>query len=119
MCTVTFIPSGDGIYITSNRDEKYLRKPAIATEKYHHRDGTILYPKDADAGGSWIAMKDNGDAAVLLNGAFEKHIPSPPYKKSRGLVFVDMVSDDIVVRKFLHYDLNKIEPFTLIVFEDK
>jgi uncharacterized protein with NRDE domain len=119
MCTVTFIPSGNEAYITSNRDEKYLRRPAIAPAKYRHQDITILYPKDADAGGSWIAMRDNGNAAVLLNGAFEKHIPSPPYKKSRGLVFLDMVKDDIAVRKFLYYDLANIEPFTLVVLEDK
>jgi hypothetical protein len=119
MCTVTFIPSGNDVYITSNRDEKYLRKPATVPAKYRHEDVTVLYPKDADAGGSWIAVKDNGNAAVLLNGAFEKHLSCPPYKKSRGLVFLDVIQDDIAVRKFLRYDLVNIEPFTLIVFEDK
>jgi hypothetical protein len=31
----------------------------------------ITYPKDADAGGTWIAKHENGNAVVLLNGGFK------------------------------------------------
>ena len=70
MCTVTFIPGKDRYFITSNRDEKMLRKPAIAPQPYVINGNTLVYPRDADAGGTWIAMNENGNAAVLLNGAF-------------------------------------------------
>ncbi len=84
MCTVTFIPVNDRYYITSNRDEKRIRSQAIFPQVHTENGNKIIYPQDADAGGSWIAMHGNGNAAVLLNGAFEKHEPDPPYKKKPG-----------------------------------
>jgi len=116
MCTVTFIPSGDGCYITSNRDEKQVRKPALAPREYTHGYSLLTYPKDADAGGTWIAMKDNGDAAVLLNGAFLKHTSNPPYSKSRGLVFLDIFTAVEPTDNFKEVNLFNIEPFTLILY---
>ena len=118
MCTVTFIPAKDRCYITSNRDEKAGRKQALPPVSYHHGDVSLIYPKDADAGGTWIAMRSNGNAAVLLNGAFVKHIPNPPYNKSRGVIFLEILAGITPVRKFLQIDLLNIEPFTLIIFDD-
>lgn len=118
MCTVTFIPLKDKMIITSNRDEKHYRKQALPPAKYTSGEQTIIYPKDADAGGTWIAMKENGNAAVLLNGAFIKHISLPPYKKSRGLVLAELMEASSPVRKFLRTDLSLIEPFTLIVIDN-
>ena len=66
MCTVSFIPSKDKIFITSNRDEKNTRARAFAPGIEHHNGYKMVYPRDADKGGTWISMKDNGDAAVLL-----------------------------------------------------
>ena len=63
-------------------------------------------------------MKNNGHAAVLLNGAFENHIAAPPYRKSRGLVFLEIIADTFPVKKFADIFLNNIEPFTLILFGD-
>ncbi len=118
MCTVTFIPAKDKYYITSNRDEKSLRRQALAPKSYIHNNRAIIYPKDADAGGTWVAMQDNGNAAVLLNGAFVKHLPLPPYNKSRGIIFIELIAAGMPGKKFLTIDLNNIEPFTLIVFDD-
>lgn len=118
MCTVTFIPVKDKVFITSNRDEKYARKQAIPPEIYFENGNRIIYPKDADAGGTWIAMNENGNAAVLLNGAFEKHISEPPYRKSRGLIFMEVISAAMPVRYFMQMDLSGIEPFTMIIFDN-
>ena len=118
MCTVTFIPAKDRYYITSNRDEKSGRKQALPPATYCYDDITLVYPKDADAGGTWIALHNNGNAAVLLNGAFIAHVSQPPYKKSRGLIFLDIISGDMPVEKFQRIDLTNIEPFTLVVFEN-
>ncbi len=117
MCTVTFIPVGDKYFITSNRDEKSIRGQAVPPMVYMENGNKIIYPKDANAGGTWMALHDNGTAAVLLNGAFEKHEPQPPYRKSRGIVFLEIISANNPVRYFMHMDLEAIEPFTMIIMD--
>jgi hypothetical protein len=117
MCTVTFIPVRDNFFITSNRDEKNSRQKAVAPMLYRHHDCNLIFPKDAAAGGTWIAMKENGDAAVLLNGAFLCHASQPPYRRSRGLVFLDVLVTERPSRTFNKTDLSGIEPFTMILFE--
>ena len=84
MCTVTFIPARQRIYLTSNRDEKNWRTDALPPAVYPAGSGQMMYPKDGDAGGTWIAAHDNGNAIVFLNGGMEAHNPQPPYRKSRG-----------------------------------
>lgn len=117
MCTVTFIPVKDKIYITSNRDEKFSRARALPPAIYRVNDATLLFPKDANAGGSWIAMNENGNVAVLLNGAFVKHISQPPYKNSRGIIFLEIISSAMPARYFSRANLEGIEPFTVIILE--
>lgn len=118
MCTVTFVTAGDKIFLTSNRDEKYRRKPAIAPETYSFTNGNIIYPKDADAGGTWFAIHENGNVIVLLNGAFVKHDPLPPYRHSRGLVILKLLQHNDVIEEFNKIDLENIEPFTLVIWCD-
>ncbi|HEX9509487.1 MAG TPA: NRDE family protein [Puia sp.] len=114
MCTVTFIPAKDGYYITSNRDEKISRKPAIPPREYLIHGKTMIFPKDADGGGTWIALNCIGNAGVLLNGAFKKHIPALMYRRSRGLILLEIMASDDPIKQFLELNLMKIEPFTLI-----
>lgn len=117
MCTVTYIPGKEGFSITSNRDEKSWREPALAPQLYSFDTGTILFPKDPHAGGTWIASHENGNAIVFLNGAFEAHTPEPPYKKSRGVVLLDLINSHSPCNSFLSINLNNIEPFTAIIFD--
>src|SRR5215207_5422808 len=91
MCTVTFIRQADKIYITSNRDEKHWRSNALPPAVYPFTSGNLLFPKDGDAGGTWIAAHENGNAIVFLNGGFIAHTPKPPYRKSRGLVLTNLI----------------------------
>lgn len=118
MCTVSFIPVRDSYFITSNRDEKVTRKKAILPAAYKQAENYLIYPTDADAGGTWIVMKENGDCAVLLNGAFLAHVSRPPYQKSRGLVLLDIIKDSRPSQCFVKLNLQNIEPFTLILFEN-
>lgn len=118
MCTVTFIPSSSRYIFTSNRDEKAGRSTAIPPEAYPFDSGNILFPKDADAGGTWIAVHENGNAIILLNGAFAAHKPKPPYKKSRGLILVDLIDSSSPAVSFQAINLNNIEPFTAIIWND-
>ncbi|HUR10350.1 MAG TPA: NRDE family protein [Flavitalea sp.] len=119
MCTVTFIPSGSHCIITSNRDERKGRSPAAVPAPYVFDSGKILFPKDGDAGGSWLAVHENGNAIVLLNGGYVRHVPKPPYRKSRGLILVDMIDSSSPYNSFQAINLNKIEPFTVIILDDQ
>lgn len=117
MCTVTFIPSKGNVFITSNRDEKLSRKRALAPALYVYEGWRMIFPKDAKANGTWIALKENGDAAVLLNGAFIKHHSQPSYKESRGVVFLGILASKYPSYTFSKIDLSGIEPFTVILYE--
>ncbi len=119
MCTVTYIPTAKGTYLTSNRDENVSRSSAIPPQTYSRNGNTLLYPQDVQAAGTWITLKENGDAAVLLNGAFADHIRKPGYRKSRGLVLLDLFEHSHPVEAFAGEDMNGIEPFTLILFVRK
>jgi hypothetical protein len=116
MCTVTFIPDGRGAYhLTSNRDEHVGRARALPPRR--HDD--ISYPRDAAAGGSWVALKRNGDAGVLLNGAFVKHQRGNMYRRSRGLIFLDIIHASCPPGHFSQMELEGIEAFTMILFINK
>lgn len=117
MCTVTYIPVKDGVIITSNRDEQRGRPRALEPEIYAARTGGLLYPKDGLAGGTWMAVNERGAVLVLLNGARERHIPQPPYRESRGLILLQLADRDNSLETFKKLDLNKIEPFTIILLE--
>lgn len=119
MCTVTFIPAPDKVYLTSNRDEKHWRSPALAPAVYDFPSGQILFPKDADAGGTWIAAHENGNAIVFLNGGWVAHTPQPPYRKSRGLVLLELINSTMPYHYFLTASLENIEPFTAVIWEDR
>lgn len=116
MCTVSFIPTASGIHLTSNRDERPGRSRAFAPAVFTAAGSKLLLPKDPDAGGSWIALKDNGDAVVLMNGAAVKHDRKPPYRRSRGLVLLDVIADSEPLRHFTNIDLNGVEPFTMVLW---
>ena len=117
MCTVTFIPIREKFFITSNRDEKNTRSQATPPAVYTLESGKIIFPKDGNAGGTWIALHENGNVAVLLNGAFEKHISQPPYRLSRGQILLHVIASESPVRRFERVGLDRIEPFTLIIVE--
>lgn len=119
MCTVTFIPQGDRFFFTSSRDERAGRAPAAFPQLYEINRQVLLFPKDGQSGGSWIAVHESGNVAVLLNGAVKAHRPEPPYLKSRGIVLLDIISELSPVDTFEAMNLKGIEPFTLVLFEDK
>ena len=114
MCTVTYVPLNGQRLLTHSRDEKKLRLAAEPPELYRLGKQHVLFPKDGQAGGSWVALNEHGYALVLLNGAYEKHVPAPPYRKSRGLVFLEMAAAINLPDAWEKIDLAGIEPFTLL-----
>lgn len=117
MCTVSFVSSGDTSFITSNRDEHISRPPSFQPKEEIINGCRLIYPKDPKAGGTWFAINNHGEVAVLLNGAFEKHISLGGYAKSRGLILLDIISAEEPAAFVKDIDLENIEPFTLILFK--
>ena len=118
MCLVSFVPLDDYTLITSNRDESIQRQEPQPIQTYKHHPRILTYPKDV-AGGTWIAHDDKQTAMVLLNGGFENHRRQPPYRKSRGLIFLELLSSDNPQEAWSAIDLDNIEPFTLIYFSSE
>ncbi|PWA04466.1 NRDE family protein [Flavobacterium psychrotolerans] len=116
MCTVSFVCSNGKVIITSNRDEQVSR-PAILPKNYLINNKRIIFPKDPKAGGTWFAVAENTTVLVLLNGASEKHQWQPPYRKSRGLIVLDIISSDFSLMIWESINLNNIEPFTLVLYQ--
>lgn len=116
MCTVTFIPLKEGFVLTSSRDERTLRatlKPQI----YSDQNNILVYPKDVEAGGTWIAANNKKQIACLLNGAFQNHIKLADYAKSRGHVLLDSFKFPTHSEFMADVDLNNVEPFTLLLID--
>jgi hypothetical protein len=118
MCTVSFVATNDKIIITSNRDEKTVRPSAIPPRNYTVNGKNLIFPKDPKAGGTWFVANADGTILVLLNGADEKHIVQLPYRKSRGLIVLDMISSISPKDFWTEIDLENIEPFTLVLFQN-
>jgi hypothetical protein len=119
MCTVTFVPSGNVYYFTASRDEHSSRPIARFPSVYEQNNRKLLYPRDSQAGGSWIAVDEAGHIGVLLNGAIKPHSPQPPYRKSRGIVLLDLISNPSPADSFEEMNFEGIEPFTIILFQDR
>ncbi|MBK8520398.1 MAG: NRDE family protein [Ferruginibacter sp.] len=117
MCTVSFVRVNDTVIITSNRDEHVQRENAGAPEFHQLQNKKIIFPKDARAGGTWFAAGNNGIVAVLLNGAFIKHTPQPPYRKSRGLILLEIIEAEEPLSFFKTLNLYNIEPFTIVLYQ--
>jgi len=117
MCTLSFIPKSNGDFIlTSNRDEAPIRE-TIPPNTYLNGGVSLLYPKDKVAGGTWIGVSDKKRVICLLNGGFVPHTPKDKYRLSRGLIVTDLLSLDNAIEKLDLYNLNDIEPFTIIMID--
>jgi len=123
MCTVSFVSANNNIIITSNRDEHVDRENAAAPD-FELLNGLqdavpkkIIFPKDPKAGGTWFAAANNGTVVVLLNGAFVKHIANPPYRRSRGLILLEIIEADDPHIFFKEMNLQQIEPFTVVLYQ--
>ncbi|MBL4624564.1 MAG: NRDE family protein [Flavobacteriales bacterium] len=118
MCTVTFIPTSKNSFVlTSNRDEHTSRLPSGAPVTELINGNKLLFPKDGNAGGTWICASETGRVICLLNGAFTKHRHMPPYRKSRGLLALESFDFEDIEDFIDHYDFSNIEPFTMVIFE--
>ncbi len=114
MCTVTIIPIGNNDFVlTTNRDEAPDRV-SLVPDFYSIDDTKLLFPKDK-MGGTWIGISEKKRVVCVLNGGFVKHEQQASYRKSRGVVANDFMISDDVVATIESYNLNDIEPFTIVI----
>jgi len=119
MCTVSLIRKSDNtLVLTSNRDEHVLRETLPLAMETIGRE-RAFYPKDRNAGGTWISATESGRFCCLLNGAFTKHDRKESYRKSRGLILLEAFTYTDFKAFTEEIDLDEIEPFTLLSIEVK
>ena len=115
MCTVTIVPNGKQNFIlTSNRDESPNRV-SLVPDFYHVNGTRLLFPKDKLSGGTWIGVSDKNRLACVLNGGFVPHQRQANYRKSRGIVAQDFLEADAIAQILKSYNLDGIEPFTMVI----
>jgi uncharacterized protein with NRDE domain len=119
MCTVSFIPTPMGVFITSNRDENINRGNTLQPFTYWQNNIKLTYPKDEKGEGTWIGFNELQSVAVLLNGAFKNHLHNPPYKHSRGLIIPHILSQKNSIIAAETYSYKGLEPFTLVLYSNK
>ncbi len=118
MCTVTYLPLGNNNFIlTSSRDVPYARKKAEYPKKEVEDGVEIFYPKDGEAGGTWIGTSSKNRLICLLNGGFEYHTSRSKYKKSRGLIVKDLLKVAKIYDGLEDVDLFGVEQFTLVIVD--
>ncbi|MDI9337006.1 MAG: hypothetical protein QM539_01135 [Alphaproteobacteria bacterium] len=125
MCTVLFIPSPSGYFLSSNRDEDPSRGIDTTLQYFSENNYEILSPISLKALNnnnnrvSWIAANHKQSVFILLNGGFVNHVKKPNYRASRGTIIEDIVSQRNPLDFLKKIDLDQIEPFRLvIVFEN-
>jgi hypothetical protein len=115
MCTVTYLPLGGQTFVlTSSRDEHPGRPTSARPQRQRLGEHTVLFPRDGQAGGTWIAASARA-TLCLLNGACTAHPSRPPYRHSRGLVILHYFSYASTDAFSRHYPTEGLEPFTLVV----
>ena len=116
MCTVTLSVLPDfnkGFVLTSNRDEAPFREE-LPPDFYMEAGVKMLYPMDKESGGTWIGVSEYSRVICLLNGGFAAHERETSYRQSRGIVVKDLLAAPDFDKAIKEYDLQGIEPFTII-----
>lgn len=117
MCTVSFVRANNKVIITSNRDERRERQPLLTPQSAVINNKKIFFPKDPKSGGTWYAIDEFANVVVLLNGAAGKHEQKAHYRKSRGLIVLEIISKPSPFAYWKILNLADIEPFTIVLYE--
>jgi uncharacterized protein with NRDE domain len=77
----------------------------------------LLFPKDTEAGGSWIGLSEKKRLVCLLNGGFIAHERASKYSMSRGVVVTHLLTAANAHEAIAAFNFNGIEPFTIILVD--
>jgi hypothetical protein len=116
MCSVSFLPRGDGFVLAMNRDERLSRSSALPPEVLE-RDGLgALYPREL-SGGTWMGINRAGMAFALINW-YSQPDCADGNPVSRGEVVRALLSDRnraTAARLLQELPLQRMNPFRLMV----
>ena len=110
MCVVSYINHNNTFYFTSNRDIPKNRKIAIPPKCYNIKGQDIIFPKDPDAGGSWIASTSQ-KLGCVLNAKNKRELTN---NNSRGILLIELLQQIDSEKYFLKTKLENIYPFSII-----
>lgn len=93
MCTLSIVPYGpdarEHCRLVFNRDERRTRGLALPPAWHDAGPRRAVFPRDADAGGTWVGLNDCGLVAMLLNrtdDASRASLSSRADYQSRGAI---------------------------------
>jgi hypothetical protein len=90
MCTVSFVPNGNGFYLGMNRDESRLRTAACPPEIHGTAGDFSIYPSEPGSG-TWIGINASGLCLALINWHQVPRRAVDPVV-SRGIVVRELIS---------------------------
>lgn len=116
MCSLSFLPHGDGFHLLMNRDEQRTR--SIALPPAIHRRGPLraLYPQEP-SGGTWIGVNERGMTFALLNWYSRTPLPNTG-TISRGSIIPALLEADSpseAEASLKSFPLAAMNPFRLII----
>ncbi len=119
MCSLSYIPQGNGFILSHNRDELPQRKSSSNLERLSVAQREIVFPKDLQAGGTWMGADNRGLSACILNGGSVSYLRQVPYRASRGSVIPHLLETGNIEDFKKKWSSEGIEPFTLIIAQGK
>jgi len=131
VCTLSVLARrGGGCLLAMNRDERTTRGVARPPELDAAGATTFLAPRDADAGGTWIAVDRGGRTLCLLNGdrvaagaGDAAEAADPHVLPSRGRLIPELIGDPApaaVARELrgrLRRGTLRFRPFQLVAID--
>lgn len=115
MCFVALHRHQGSLYIISNRDENIGRKVAKPPAIVSIAPYEAVMPLDGEAGGTWVAVRNDGVTAVLFNGALRAHQKTDQHTQSRGFIIPRLLRYAQPIDFLTYVDLQHTEPFSLLL----
>ena len=128
MCTLTVISIGDsgdgvrGYRLVHSRDEQRTRAPGEPGQWRDTPSGRVWSPRDPDAGGTWLGVREDGLAYGLLNLNIPPNgRPTPTATRGRVIdrLFAEPVDaeGDADLARIAGFGVDAMAPFRLVRVE--
>lgn len=115
MCTISFVPRGNGYVLGMNRDEQRQRVTALGPVQEEVGGRRIINPREP-SGGTWISLNDDGVSFGLVNWYSQPGKAASPIR-SRGEVvlrFRSLTTPEQVRTAAGEFGLSHLNPFRVI-----
>ena len=119
MCIISFYKENDQVILTHNRDESISRVASPQVEKRVWEGKTYFAPVDQEKQGTWIFYNEDYIACILNGGKTKPTTLKSTYRKSRGLILLDVMKYENVIEYARNEDFTDIAPFTMFIYDLK